>query len=753
MKDKKRFGVFDFFALEKNVLQIVRESFILFISFVFLAAIIGQIISAATLNCSVMNASSCVSPNITIFRLLNESGGYYNAHAQNATLSGYSPIYNYSLCCSSDYTLSATCSEAIVLKLFNYTNANVQFGNYSGPNTTYTYSSCLSASPGAASCTYSSGSCAGGYSCLASIASSEGWANNQTNAHVGPCSEYNTKVCCRLNSPPVISNVVLNSTYGTNYTYENLTVYFAESDADGDAYTNITDWRKNGTSIAVLNIAFNTNTSSTSTGAIRDYSTYGNNGTLGGGTAANAPTWTSSGKAGGAYAFDGVNDYIDIGNNRSLTPNNTLSVSLWVKPYATQNTYSGLAGNFNSYSGWIIRYSTSNQLSIRIGNGTTHQDFFSSGSTTTNNWTHMAFVYNGSGIIYYFNGINETVRSSNIAWLDYLSADVLIGSDGLTANRYFNGTIDEVQIFNYSLSANQIAAMYRAGVENHSVQMIHSDETTKGEAWGVAVTGNDGFDDGTSVLSNNLTIRGSVPNVTLLSPPDGNETRSRTPTFYWNATDVDGDAMTYEINITPVKFAGQFVCSDDIDTYSGVMNYTPASDLECFYDNSYYYLWSVRANDSDGQGGWAGPWKLNMTAVVDMSMPVNFVSFGQLSLLQDDNTTDNSPPPFQIQNDGNALININVTSTNLWNSIVNPNQYYKFKINNNSGELGSFNWGNSTTTWTSLPSSITNVSGIALLKYQDAFDSAIIDMLVQTPPAEPPGNKTATVTFMSILAE
>jgi hypothetical protein len=283
--------------------------------------------------------------------------------------------------------------------------------------------------------------------------------------------------------------------------------------------------------------------------------------------------------------------------------------------------------------------------------------------------------------------------------------------------------------------------------------MIHSDETTKGEAWGVAVTGNDGFDDGTSVLSNNLTIRGSVPNVTLLSPPDGNETRSRTPTFYWNATDVDGDAMTYEINITPVKFAGQFVCSDDIDTYSGVMNYTPASDLECFYDNSYYYLWSVRANDSDGQGGWAGPWKLNMTAVVDMSMPVNFVSFGQLSLLQDDNTTDNSPPPFQIQNDGNALININVTSTNLWNSIVNPNQYYKFKINNNSGELGSFNWGNSTTTWTSLPSSITNVSGIALLKYQDAFDSAIIDMLVQTPPAEPPGNKTATVTFMSILAE
>ena len=227
MKDKKRFEVFDFFALEKNVLQIVRESFILFISFVFLAAIIGQIISAATLNCSVMNASSCVSPNITIFRLLNESGGYYNAHAQNATLSGYSPIYNYSLCCSSDYTLSATCSEAIVLKLFNYTNANVQFGNYSGPNTTYTYSSCLSASPGAASCTYSSGSCAGGYSCLASIASSEGWANNQTNAHVGPCSEYNTKVCCRLNSPPVISNVVLNSTYGTNYTYENLTVYFA----------------------------------------------------------------------------------------------------------------------------------------------------------------------------------------------------------------------------------------------------------------------------------------------------------------------------------------------------------------------------------------------------------------------------------------------------------------------------------------------------------------------------------------------
>ncbi|MDP3881252.1 MAG: LamG domain-containing protein [Nanoarchaeota archaeon] len=745
MKNKKRSRVFNFFDSRGAIVRGAGESLIIFAGFVFLSVLISQFMIAATLSCNILDANNCVSPNITVFRLLNDTSGYFNAHLQNATLSSYSPIYNYSLCCSSDSALGNSCSEAVVLKLSNFTNAHAQFGTYSGPNETYSYNSCLSADPGAVSCTYSSGSCSGGYTCVASMASSEEWAANETNAHAGPCSEYDMKVCCKVNSPPEISNVVLNSTYGTNYTYENLTVYFSESDADGDSYTNITDWRKSGASIAVLNLAFNTNTSSPSLGAVRDYSTYDNDGTLGAGNSINSPVWAPLGKVGGAYQFDGVDDYIRLSQNISLG-NFNWTFSTWVKTYDISGSI------LSNYAGGPV----TNDLGILSSNiSYTHYDGgwkyeYGKSNVSDGKWHFLVWVnYANKTMELYVDGVKEVGGvASNVTNNGPVNQ---IGKNW--GSNYFNGTIDEAQIFNSSLSANQIKAIYNAGIGNRSVQTMHSDETAKGEVWTVAVTGNDKFDDGTTMLSNNLTIRGSVPNVSLLSPPDGNETRLRTPVFEWNATDADNDGMTYEINITEVKFSGQFVCDDDIYAYPGVMNFTPSSDLECFYDNNYYYLWSVRANDSDGYSEWAGPWKLNMTAVVDISMPVDFVSFGQLSLLQDDNTTDNSPPPFQLQNDGNALIDVNVTSTNLWSSVTNPNEYYRFKINNNSLELGSFSWVNSSTSWTYFPSNTTNISGIVGLRYPDAFDSAIIDLLVQVPPAEPPGNKTATVTFMSILAE
>jgi hypothetical protein len=141
-----------------------------------------------------------------------------------------------------------------------------------------------------------------------------------------------------------------------------------------------------------------------------------------------------------------------------------------------------------------------------------------------------------------------------------------------------------------------------------------------------------------------------------------------------------------------------------------------------------------------------------MTAVVDMSMPVNSVSFGLIPLNNYSDTLTNSPPPFKLQNDGNALVNVNVTSTNLWSSFTNPSNYYKFKINI-SEELNAFNFAGSSTAWTQFPAPGTNASGISLLKYIDTNDSAIIDIFVQVPPAEQPGVKSATVTFMSILGE
>ena len=126
------------------------------------------------------------------------------------------------------------------------------------------------------------------------------------------------------NSFPSISSIDINSTLGTNLTAENITVYISSfTDVDLDSITNITDWRLNGQSIAVVNMPFDSDNSAGS-GKTRDYSTFQNNGTL------DNPTWTSIGKIGGAYEFD-VGDkitYTDLSND-------TDTVTAWVNDNGT----------------------------------------------------------------------------------------------------------------------------------------------------------------------------------------------------------------------------------------------------------------------------------------------------------------------------------------------------------------------------------------------------------------------------------
>jgi hypothetical protein len=47
----------------------------------------------------------------------------------------------------------------------------------------------------------------------------------------------------------------------------------------------------------------------TTGGIIKDFSQYNNTGTV------NGATWTGNGKRNGGYQFDGINDYVNIGNN------------------------------------------------------------------------------------------------------------------------------------------------------------------------------------------------------------------------------------------------------------------------------------------------------------------------------------------------------------------------------------------------------------------------------------------------------
>lgn len=155
--------------------------------------------------------------------------------------------------------------------------------------------------------------------------------------------------------------------------------------------------------------------------------------------------------------FDGTNDYMDVGNDSSLSISGALSISAWI--YADSlSGYPMFLSKRASGSGHAYQF-YSNIGKLNYNNGTIVQ---SSGSLTLSSWNHIAVTFNGAGaVVFYINGSSAgtaTAASSNPT----NSGSVSIGR--AYNGNYFNGKIDEISFFNSVLSASNISDIYNSGV-------------------------------------------------------------------------------------------------------------------------------------------------------------------------------------------------------------------------------------------------------------------------------------------------
>ena len=225
-----------------------------------------------------------------------------------------------------------------------------------------------------------------------------------------------------VNNLPIASNLVLFSSSGLNTTNENLSISYDANDVDADIITNITDWRLNGNSIAVLNMPFDKNVGELTSGALRDYSTYANNATLGGGTKAYAPSWNSTCQVGGCYTFDGVDDYLDV--PAVLSGKREFYMSLWVKSSGNlENTYGVLIGSIDSAwssgdwmffvrdTGKIVGYVRDNSNNAKRVENLSLTSIFDS------SWHYIGFGFNGTHLFSVLDGeisLGESLTLSSI---------------------------------------------------------------------------------------------------------------------------------------------------------------------------------------------------------------------------------------------------------------------------------------------------------------------------------------------------
>ncbi|MBI4174404.1 MAG: hypothetical protein HY517_02065, partial [Candidatus Aenigmarchaeota archaeon] len=255
--------------------------------------------------------------------------------------------------------------------------------------------------------------------------------------------------------------------YSSNTTTFNLTVHRA-TPILGIRMNNSNGSANSG---EVLHLSFDENT----TGISYDQSGFGNDASWTGG--ANNATRNLTGRFGNALTFDGVNDAIDLGSHVSLQVNNSFTVMAWV--YHIKQPGRGEIVGWGA-NGWGFQIpGQNNEAPDRLTFGKEGVDNVNCGPCTVpeSRWAHVAMTYNGTNTTFYIDGVQAGVNATPSRTFSFTTR-LGVGARG-DLNNLFNGSIDEVRIYNYSMTAAEINASAR-GVWNDIPLIYHAPVNTTG---------------------------------------------------------------------------------------------------------------------------------------------------------------------------------------------------------------------------------------------------------------------------------
>jgi hypothetical protein len=168
------------------------------------------------------------------------------------------------------------------------------------------------------------------------------------------------------------------------------------------------------------------------------------------------------------YEFDGVNDTIAVPSNSLLQNPADLTVEAWVRPKNNVPANQIVASYLNSAdnTGWELRLvdsgGTLNQV-IRRGDGGGTSILTGSEAVWVNRWSYIAATFSrAEGSKLYRNGMLVGGNSSDTGpWPNPTLSNFTIGGNASgCATCFFNGSIDEVRLYNKSLSEKQIYERY-----------------------------------------------------------------------------------------------------------------------------------------------------------------------------------------------------------------------------------------------------------------------------------------------------
>ncbi len=185
----------------------------------------------------------------------------------------------------------------------------------------------------------------------------------------------------------------------------------------------------------------------------------------------------------GALSFDGVDDYVDLGNVLNFGAEDSFSISLWEKTNDCTKKQRAVnkghlddfpqLGNEGYEAGWIWQEKICAQLQDA------NRDIYLMSSVIESNlWYHTVLTVDRSVNIakLYVNG--EDVDSKDISMLVSFSNIYPLRIGTYSTNPFyspFDGVIDEVRIYNRVLSAEEVSEHYHGIYRNETGLVLYLD--------------------------------------------------------------------------------------------------------------------------------------------------------------------------------------------------------------------------------------------------------------------------------------
>ncbi|MDG6229219.1 MAG: LamG domain-containing protein [Candidatus Thermoplasmatota archaeon] len=190
---------------------------------------------------------------------------------------------------------------------------------------------------------------------------------------------------------------------------------------------------------------------------------------------ANGTTYLSPGKIGSQHVvFNDRYDHIIIPNNDLLEPDH-ITVEAWVKS-SNPGVFGYIVskgGQSNQFSSYGLYTDSNGGLSFYITGLTGPIKSSNAGTGIWNNeWHHVAGTFDGSSIRLYVDGIQigeDISANTSIRYNLEQGNDLMIGNYLLDYGLSFNGSIDDVLLWDTALTHDIIYQHYRIGAEKSSV--------------------------------------------------------------------------------------------------------------------------------------------------------------------------------------------------------------------------------------------------------------------------------------------